>query len=174
MDDLNNDTTNFTPMNLRPPPSPLINYEHYAMPMIHPTTGELVSSYKRLTYNPATAEVWMTAFGKDFVGMSQGDNKTGQKGTNVMFVSLQDIPNILKDCVVTYARVVLDHRPPKADPNQIQITAGGNLINYPGELTTRTADITTSKLHWNSVFSTPDAKYMCLGIKNFYLLAPLD
>jgi hypothetical protein len=35
--------------------------------------------------NPATAEVWQTAFGKDFGGMAQGDNKTGQKGTYAMF-----------------------------------------------------------------------------------------
>ena len=57
MDDLINDTTNFTPMNLRPPPSPPTNYEHYAMPMIHPTTGELISSYKHFMNNPDTAEV---------------------------------------------------------------------------------------------------------------------
>jgi hypothetical protein len=31
--------------------------------------------------DPATADVWQTAFGKDFGGMSQGDRKTGQKGT---------------------------------------------------------------------------------------------
>ena len=92
-----------------------------------------------------------------------------------MFVmSPQDIPNIPKDCVVTYARVVVNHRPQKTDPNCIRITAGGNLINYPGKLTTRTADITTSKLHWNSIFSTPGTKYMCLNKNNFYLLAPLD
>ena len=36
--------------------------------------------------DPATAEVWQTAFGKDFSGMAQGCNKTGQKGTNAMFV----------------------------------------------------------------------------------------
>ena len=172
LNDLMTDTTNFTPLNLRPPPSPPIDYEHYAMPMTHPTTGELISSYKRLMNDPHTAEVWMTAFGKDFGGMSQGDDKTGQKGTNAMFVmSPRDIPHIPKDRVVTYARVVVDHRPQKADPNRIRITAGGNLINYPGELTTRTADITTSKLHWNSVLSTPNAKYMCLDIKNFYLSA---
>ena len=175
MDDPINDTTSFIPMNLRTPLSPPINYEHYAMPTTHPTIGELISSYKHLMNDPYTAEVWMTAFGKDFGGMSQGDNKTGQKGTNAMFVmSPQDIPNIPKDRIVTYAQVVVDHRPQKADPNRIWITAGGNLINYPGELTTWTADITTSKLHWNSVLSTPDAKYMCLDIKKFYLLAPLD
>jgi hypothetical protein len=39
---------------------------------------------------------------------------------------------------------------------------------------TRTADIRTSKLHWNSVLGTQQAKYMCLDLKNFYLSAPLD
>ena len=39
---------------------------------------------------------------------------------------------------------------------------------------TRTADLTTSKLHWNRVLSAQRAKYMCLDIKNLYLLAPLD
>jgi hypothetical protein len=52
--------------------------------------------------------------------------------------------------------------------------AGSNLINYLGKLTTRMADITMSKLHWNSVLSTQKAKYMCLNLKNFYLSAPLN
>ena len=59
-------------------------------------------------------------------------------------------------------------------PNRVRITAGGNLIDYPGELTTRTADITTSKMLWNSVISTKCAKYMTMDIKNFYLCYPLD
>ncbi len=129
----------FTPSNLhkyRPPPQDL---EHYAMPMIHPITGKSISSYKRLMNDPVTADTWMTAFGKDFGGMCQGNNKTGQPGTNAMFVMPpSDVPNIPKDRVITYAWVVVNHCPPKADPNQIRITAGGNLINYPGKLTTRT------------------------------------
>jgi hypothetical protein len=47
-------------------------------------------------------------------------------------------------------------------------------MNYPGELMTRTADLTTSKLMWNSVLSTNGAKFMCLDIEKFYLTAPLD
>jgi hypothetical protein len=46
------------------------NYTNYASPMVHPTTGETISSYKRLMHNPAMAEVWQTAFGKDFGGMA--------------------------------------------------------------------------------------------------------
>ncbi len=76
--------------------------------------------------------------------------------------------------LATYANIVVDYQPQKDDPYQICITAGGNLINYPGELTTPTADITTSKLHWNSILSTQQAKYMCLDLKNFNLSAPLD
>jgi hypothetical protein len=91
-----------------------------------------------------------------------------------MFVmSPSDIPQILKDRVITYARVVVNHRPQKEDPNCIRITAGGTLINYPGKLTTRTADITTAKLHWNSVLSIPNAKFMCLVDINFFTFLPL-
>jgi hypothetical protein len=36
--------------------------------------------------NPKTAEIWQTAFGKDFVRMAQGDKKTGQTVTNSVFV----------------------------------------------------------------------------------------
>ncbi len=74
----------------------------------------------------------------------------------------------------TYANPVVDHRPQKEDPNRIRITAGGNLIQCESELSVRTADINTAKLHWNSVVSTEKAKYMCLDIKNFYLTAALE
>ena len=58
-------------------------FEHYTNPMVHPTTGETISSYKRLMNDPETTKTWQTTFGKDFGGMAQGDNKTGQKGTNI-------------------------------------------------------------------------------------------
>ena len=51
--------------------------------------------------------------------------------------------------------------------------AGENLINYPHELTTRTADITISKCMQNSALSTRGARYVCSDAKNFYLAAPI-
>jgi hypothetical protein len=124
--------------------------------------------------DPATAEVWQTAFGKDFGGMCQGNNKTGQKGTNAMFVMTHDeIAHVLQaKKVFTCANSVIDYRAQKEDPNCNRITAGGNLIKYKEELSVRTADINTAKIHWNSVIST-DA-YMCLDIGNFYLTAALE
>ena len=149
--------------------TPDIDFEHLAMPMVHPVTGETISSYKKLKNDPATAETWMTAFGKEFDGMAQGNNKTGKKGTNLIFVMNHiKITLIPGDRVFTYAGIVVDHRPQKEDPNHIRMVAGKNLIKgcYPRELTTRTANLITSKLHWNSVLSTQRAKYMCLESGN--------
>ncbi len=74
---------------------------------------------------------------------------------------------------ITYARICANYRPEKADPNRIRITLGGNLVNYPGDVGTRTADMLTVKLLFNSVISTPAAKFMSLDISNCYLMAPM-
>ena len=144
--------------------------------MVHPITGETISSYKKLKHDPATAEIWQTAFGKDFGGMAQGDNKTGQKGTNAMFVMThKEIKRALANRKkFTYGNPVVDYRPQKEDPYRIRITAGGNLITCASSPSVRTADLDTAKLHWNSVISTPDGRYMCLDLKNFYLTAKLE
>ncbi len=102
--------------------------------MVHPTTGETICSYKWLMHDQATAETWPMAFGKDFGGMAQDDNKTGRKETNSIFIMTHDkIMEILKNQMVTYAQVVVDFRPKKNDPHRICITTGGNLINYPSK-----------------------------------------
>ncbi len=69
---------------------------------------------------------------------------------------------------------MIDHHPQKKDPNRICITVGGNLVNYPFELTTCTADMVSSKILWNSVISTKDACFAGADIKNMYLKTPLD
>jgi hypothetical protein len=144
-------------------------------PVVHPVTGENITKYQKLAKDPVTSEVWTTAFGKEFGTIAQGDLKTNTPGTDSIFIlELHEIPNIPKDRTVTYPRVVVDYRPQKEDPNRVRITTGGNLIIYPGELTTRTADLTSSKSLWNSGVSTTRAKCMCVDIKNLYLGTPLD
>ncbi len=125
------------------------NFEHYANPMVHLVTGKTISSYKKLMHNPATAKVWHTAFGRDFGSMAQGGNKTGQKGTNAMFVmSHNEIAHAkAANNFFTYGNPVIDYRPQKEFPHQILITAGGNLINYKASALVRTADLDTTKLH---------------------------
>jgi hypothetical protein len=67
-----------------------IHFEHYANVMVHPVTGCTILSYKKMMHDPATAEIWQAAFGKDVGGMAQGCNKSWQKGTNAMFVMKHD------------------------------------------------------------------------------------
>jgi hypothetical protein len=115
-------------------------------------------------------------FGKDFGGTAQGDNKTGQKGTNSVFVMTHEEIDVAMTASHkwTHKCTVLNYQPQKDDPNWIRIAVGGNLITYRGNTYTCTADLTTSKLLWNSILSTNGAQYMCIDIKNFYLLVALD
>ena len=57
-----------------------LDIEHFCAGVIHPTTGETITQYRKLARDPAMREVWSTAFGKEFGQMAQGDNKTGTKG----------------------------------------------------------------------------------------------
>ena len=117
--------------------------------------------------------VWEKAMSKELGRLAQGYETT--KGTNtIRFLDRDKVKQIPKDRTVTYARIVVDYRPQKTDPNRVRVTAGGNLIQYPFELTTRTADLLTSKVLWNSTISTKDARYMCIDIKNMYLATPMD
>ena len=136
------------------------NYAHFGAPMIHPTTDEIISSYKRLMNDPATVEVWQTAYGKDFDGMLQGDLKTGEKGTNSVFVMTHKEIDVVMAAGHTWnhMRAVFDHRPQKEDPNQIRIAVGGNLNTYKGSTSTCMGNLKTSKLLWNGVLNTEGAK----------------
>ncbi len=69
---------------------------------------------------------------------------------------------------------MIDHCPQKEALNCVRITVGCNLIDYSFELTTRTADMVSSKILWNSVISTLDACFAGADIKNMYLETPLD
>ena len=51
--------------------------------------------------------------------------------------------------------------------------AGGNRVHYPGDAGTPTADLLTVKLLFNSIISTPNAKFMTMDIKDVSLNTPM-
>ena len=57
--------------------------------------------------------------------------------------------------------------------NRTRITAGGNCLEFQGDTSTKTAGLETAKMVFNSVVSTPDAKFMTIDISNMYLNTPL-
>jgi hypothetical protein len=113
--------------------------------VVNPETGETLTKYEQLLKVPALKATWSAAMCKELGRLATGWE--GEQGTETIeFMSINEIKAIPKDRTVTYARIVVNYRPQKKDPNQVRITVGGNLIDYPGELTTRTADLITSKI----------------------------
>ena len=105
--------------------------------------------------------------------IAQGYKDT--KGTNtIKFLTCDEIRHIPSNHTVTYAYIVVDFCPQKEYPNCVRIAVGSNLIGYPCELSTRTADLTITKIMWNSVISAPGIRYITSDVKNFYLETPID
>jgi hypothetical protein len=69
---------------------------------------------------------------------------------------------------------VVDIRLNKYETHRVRLTVGGNLIQYPGGMSTRSEDLTMYKCLWNSTISTEGARYICLDVKNLYLVTPMD
>ena len=84
-------------------------------------------------------------------------------------MGLDKIQPSSRDHVVTYARIVVGYQSQRKRPKSCKNNSGGNLINYPFELTTCTVDITTSKVMWNLTASTHNTQYMCVYKGTFYL-----
>jgi hypothetical protein len=65
------------------------------------------------------------------------------QGTNTcIFISRKDIPQGKK---ATYIRIVSEMRPQKADPYRVRCTVGGNQIDFPGDKSTKVAELVTIK-----------------------------
>ena len=95
--------------------------------VVHPITKETITKYQTLSNDPLLRDVWIKAMCKELGRLAQGYGDT--KGTDtIRFLALDEIQHIPKDRTVTYARIVVDYRPQKTDPNRVRITVGGNLL----------------------------------------------
>ena len=52
------------------------NLQYFCATVIHPTTREIITSYKKLINDPTLRDVWETRFGKEWGGLTQGDRET--------------------------------------------------------------------------------------------------
>jgi hypothetical protein len=142
----------------------------FAYSVIDPTSG-IAQEYKELSKDPATSKLWTRSFANELGRLAQGVGDR-LKGTNTcFFIPKSAVPHGRS---VTYGRIVVSLRPQKAEVERTRLTVGGNLIDYPGDVSTKTADLTTAKILCNSVLSTPNAKFMGVDLKNFYLNTLLD
>ena len=143
----------------------------YAAPITHADTGRSME-YRDLLADPTTRDVWLRSAANEFGRLAQGlpDNRVDATNT-IFFIPITKVPRHKRP---TYPCFVCSFRPQKPEPYRTRITVGGNLIDYPGNLSMKVADMTTFKILVNSTISTPDAKWLGLDVKNYYLGTPMD
>ena len=115
--------------------------------------------------HPKYKDIWTKSFSKEIVRLATTTE-------TIFSVNKSQIPEERRGDV-TYGRIVCVYRDGKKDKYRTRITMGGNLINYPGNCGTPTADLLTVKILLNSIISTPNAKFMALDLKDFYLMTPM-
>lgn len=142
---------------------------HFANAVVDPNTG-VSMEYKQLSQQPATKSLWTTSFANELGRLAQGVANRHEGTDTIFFIPHAKVPAGRK---VTYGKIVVSIRPQKKEVERTRLTVGGNLIDYPGDVSTKTADLTTAKILFNSVLSTPTAKFMGIDLKNFYLNTPM-
>ena len=159
----------------RAPQSPFAKDEyerpHFALHghAINPDTGK-IAEYCKLSQSSEGA-LWQNSNCEEIGRLAQGYGAI--KGTNTIhFIRRSAIPRGHK---AAYLRVVSAFRPEKEKPHRIRWTVCGDQVDYPFEVSTKTADLTTTKLLFNSVLSTPEARFFGIDLKDFYLgSTPMD
>jgi hypothetical protein len=137
-------------------------------------TGEYLN-YRQLLRHPKHNAIWKTSSANEFGQLAQG---VGGKESRVIptntifFIKPGQIPHDRRKDV-TYGSFVCEVKSNKTETHRTRLTAGGNRINYPGDVGTPTADMTLVKNFLNSVISTKGAKCVLLDVKDFYLNTPM-
>jgi hypothetical protein len=89
----------------------------------------------------------------------------------IWFIRKHQVPS---DRKVTYGQIVATIRSQKAEPHRTRATVGGGRLDYPSAVSTPAAKLTTAKCRVNITISTPDACFMGVDIKAFYLNTPIE
>ena len=102
-----------------------------------------------------------------------GDRRPhGKAPQYIFFIDKQQVPaDRFRD--VTYCKFVCSVCDQKKEANRTRAVLGSNLVHFPGDVGTPTADMMLFKILLNSVVSTPGAKFMTINISNFYLNTPI-
>jgi hypothetical protein len=134
--------------------------------------GELLE-YHHLVSNHNTRSTWMHLCGNEIGRLAQGMPGRNTGTNTIVFIKKNQVPqDRAKD--VTYGLITCLVQPEKIDePNRTRLVAGGDRVHYPGDAGTPTADLLTVKLQLNSIISTPNATFMTMDIKDFYLNTPM-
>ena len=138
--------------------------------VIGPSTGSTLEYPALLVRGPDTT-AWEHATSLEIGRLTQGCLPHSTSGSETMtFIRHTDKP---AHRVATYLRIVAELKPNKAEKRRVRFTVGGDKLHYSGNVSTPTADLTVVKCLLNSVVSTPNARFLTVDIKDFYLNTPM-
>jgi len=133
---------------------PLVQREHVQL-VRDDETGEYLK-YRQLLRDPKHQKQWNTSAANEFGRLAQGVGGRVKPTNTIFFIPHHRVPiDRRKD--VTYGSFVCDIKSNKEETHRTRLTAGGDRINYPGDVGTPTADMTLVKILLNSVISTEGA-----------------
>ena len=119
--------------------------------------------------DPVIRQCWLISGKNKFGCLFQGFGTT--EGMDVLdWIHRGQVPHNKK---VTYSCYIVNIRPEKLEIHFLRITAGGDRLDYHVNVSTHTASMEPIKTHWNSVVSTPHARYCTGVISNMYLCSTL-
>ena len=118
--------------------------------VIDPITGASLE-YRHLVKGPDQV-LWEKSFSNELGRLAQGIGTCMKSDTDTIFFI--NHAAISKGRTSTYGRLVATIRPHKAEKYRVRLTVRGNRIDYPSDVSTPTAELTTAKLLFNSVLST--------------------
>ena len=113
--------------------------------------------------------IWMKSFANELSRLAQVIRDISGTDT-IKFIPYYDVP---VQTTVTYGQTVCTYRPQKDKKHCMRLNVGGNLIVCLFDVSAPTSDLTTAKLLFNSVISTPGTGFVTLDLNNFYLGTPL-
>jgi hypothetical protein len=141
---------------------------HFIGAIINNDTGDVLE-YQHLMKMDKHKNMWAHSFANEIGQLFQGIRNV--PGTETCFFIPKSLIPAHK--CPTYRHICCNYQPQKEEKHCVRLTVGRNWINYPGNKSTLTANLTTAKLLINSTISTPGAKFLGIDLANFYLNTPM-
>ena len=126
------------------------------------------------------ASVWSRGTANEFgrlLPRGIGNNRPAHErltGTGTIYpIRKTDVP---LGRTVTYINFICAIRPNKEEKHRVRATFGGDQLDFPGDPSSPSTSILTTKIHLNSTISDArkGARYFTLDIKNFFLGSPME
>jgi hypothetical protein len=144
----------------------------FALPSAHTVIDATTESFEHAQLiRGANKDEWIYITANEVSRLTKGFQPHMPIGTDTMrYLHHDQLPPGRK---ATHARFVATEQPHKTETTHVRLTVGGNLINYPGKVSTPTSDISTINILLNSVISAHDARFAVFDCTNFYLGTPM-